>query len=189
MIIWGFVSLVCFVSCCFFPYCIPSESIRYNHSRDVDTLYYEANTFYNSPYRCHIFQAIKTNTSTTLAPANIVVSQNGTPLKFKVYQALPHQWKKIKQTTSLPKQSLILISTKVKRINNDSILIVERNYPVRGDSIVVSVKLDEKRALTAGIFGRDSEAGKMLPIARSLESDANRYALEMMMQMQKDSIK
>lgn len=191
-IICGAVCIICLASCCNIPYWIPSESIRYSNSHEVDTLYYEASAYgrKNSErkQRCIIYQAIKTNRFSTLKPSNIIVMQNGEPLKFKLVQAMPHKWKRIKQKTSLPAQSLFAIDTKARTLYGDSIIIVERNYPLWGDSIVVRIKFDNYGELNTGIYGRDSEVGKMLPKGYSIESDANRYMFEMMQQMHNDSI-
>ncbi|MBR7043864.1 MAG: hypothetical protein IKI18_06840 [Prevotella sp.] len=171
-------------SCCKLPYFIPQEDICYVNTHNGDTLNYEFASFLptNSlkKIRCDLFQAISTKSTTVLQKNDIVVLQNGKPIKFKLYQATPQRWQKIKDGVTLPPQNLIMLSTKAKTSYGDSITVVERNYPARGDSIVVNIKFVENNNAFgyAGIYRVESVVGKLLPKSRSLENEANRYMFD-----------
>ncbi|MBR6446371.1 MAG: hypothetical protein IKS94_08170 [Prevotella sp.] len=172
------------ISCCDIPYFIPQEEICYVNTHDGDTLNYEFASFFptNSlkKKRCDLFQAISTKSTTVLQKNDIVVLQNGKPIKCKLYQATSQRWQKIKNGVTLPAQNLIMLSTKAKTSYGDSITVVERNYPARGDSIVVNIKFSENENVFgyAGIYRVESVVGKLLPKGRSLENEANRYMFD-----------
>lgn len=147
-------------SCCEIPYFIQQEDIEYTSSHQGITLNYEAARFDN---RCDIFQVLNIGSQTVLEKNNIVVLQDGKPLKFKLEHATPTKWKKIKHEVNLPGQSLIMVRAKANTTNGNSLVMIERNYPQAGDSIVTILRCREYDTWPAGFHDPNSVVGKMLP--------------------------
>lgn len=177
-------------ACCPFHFLVPQDKITYTNSHVGDSLGYAFDVINirhtNRKDHCLLYQAIKTDAPTLLNKKDIAIYQDGKPLKFDLVVAQPHKWAKIKKdTVTLQKQSLILLSAKAKTAPGQTLTIVERNYPTPGDSIVVHINLDDVNTMP-GSISQGSMVGQMLPRIHTLEGEANDFAktvTEMMQQM------
>ena len=164
-----FIELVIiFSACCPIVQFVPQSKIEYSNSHLGDTLDYEfavVKAWYNIGKKdyCDLFQAVRSNASSTINKKDISIFQDGESLKFDLVVLQAQKWKKVKNdTTTLQGRGLVKFQTKAKASHGQSLTIVERNYPAPGDSVVVRIQFDDIDENDRGIYGRESVVGKMI---------------------------
>lgn len=93
--------------------------------------------------RLYICQSYPEDTLFNVSEEQFSVLYGGKSKKFKVYKKSPSEEIHLKRPDNLLSPSLLLFTFQVNAKSNDSILIVERDVPHKGDTTVVSIRIAE----------------------------------------------
>lgn len=93
--------------------------------------------------RLYICQSYPEDTLLNVSEEQFSVLYGGKSKKFKVYKKSPSEEIHLKRPDNLLAPSLLLFTFQVNAKSNDSILIVERDVPHKGDTTVVSIRIAE----------------------------------------------
>ena len=93
--------------------------------------------------RLYICQSYPEDTLLNVSEEQFSVLYGGKSKKFKVYKKSPSEEIHLKRPDNLLSPSLLLFTFQVNAKSNDSILIVERDVPHKGDTTVVSIRIAE----------------------------------------------
>lgn len=98
------------------------------------------NSFKKSVYVCQSFPA---DTLFNVSKEQFSVLYRGESKKFKVYKVTPSAKSCLKRPDSLFSPSLLYFTFQVNAKTNDSIFVIERDVPRKGDTTVVSIGIAE----------------------------------------------
>ena len=93
--------------------------------------------------RLYICQSYPEDTLFNVSEEQFSVLYGGKSKKFKVYKKSPSEEIHLKRPDNLLSPSFLLFTFQVNAKSNDSILIVERDVPHKGDTTVVSIRIAE----------------------------------------------
>ena len=136
---WG-LAVASFSSCCVFPHYVKEENISYNSPKNLNSVDNEFCIFIGgtpSLNTNYAFYQLLDVDSAFLNMRNVKIYHKNKMLKFKAMKYEEKKWKDFNKV--LKGESLICFTFKSKLHYGDSIVIVENNFPIMGDSLTTRI--------------------------------------------------